>query len=177
MSGRWDRPLIGWLLGPHLARAYTRNYPNLSAKAILSPAGSEHYAEIADGGCVLDILSALINPQMGTFFRKDPTTDPDWRAALIANKAPNPPKGVPVFVGHGLADPLIDPAFSAGLAQRYCAAGVTVTTDWMTGVQHIGSSNSAAAAYLAWAANLLAGGTAPSTCGATPPVAPAPELK
>jgi hypothetical protein len=177
MASRWDRPLVGWLLGPHLARSYTRQYPNLSATAILSPAGQEHYAQIADDSCVFDPLSFLINPRMGTFFGGDPTTDPGWRAALIENKAPNPPAGVPVFVGHGLADPLIDPAFSVGLAQRYCAGGATVTTQWMPGVEHIGSSNSAAPDYLGWAEGLLAGDEAPSTCGETPPVAPAPELR
>lgn len=126
----WKRPLAGWLLGPHLVRAYTRQYPGLSADAILSAAGREHYAEIADDSCVLDILGVLINPQMGSFFGLDPTTDPAW---LIANKAPNPPQGVPVFVAHGLADPLIDPGLSVGLAQRYCAARVAVTTDWLPG--------------------------------------------
>ena len=177
MASRWDRPLVGWLLGPHLARSYTRHYPNLSAARILSSAGQEHYAQIADDSCVLDPLSFLINPQMGTFFGGDPTTDPDWRAALFENKAPNPPAGIPVFVGHGLDDPLIDPAFSVGLARRYCDAGATVTTEWMQGVEHIGSSNIAAPDYLAWVDGLLANTEAPSTCGEEPPVAPAPELR
>jgi pimeloyl-ACP methyl ester carboxylesterase len=176
MQSKWDRPLASWLLGPHLVRAWTRQYPNLDASAILTPAAREHYAEIADDSCLFDVLGALINPQMGLFLSGDPTTNPDWRAAFMANKAPDPPPGAPVFVGHGLADPLIDPSFSAGLVQRYCSAGASVRTVWMPGVEHIGSSTNAAPAYMDWLATLLSGGGAPNDCGAPLPVTPAPGL-
>lgn len=176
MQHSWDKPLAGWLLGTHLVRAWTRQYPNLDADAVLSDAGREHYQEIADDSCVFDILGALINPQMGPFFRTDPTTDPAWHAAFLANKAPLPPPGASVFIAHGLADPLIDPAYSAGVVERYCAAGSAVKTLWMAGVGHIDSSIVAAPTYLGWVADLLSGGQPPSNCGETPPVTPAPEF-
>lgn len=172
----WDRPLVGWLLGTHLVRAWTRQYPNLDADAVLSDAGREHYQEVADDSCVFDILGALINPRMGPFFGTNPTTDPAWHAAFLANKAPLPPQGVPVFIGHGLADPLIDPAYSAGVVERYCAAGASVRTLWMAGVQHIDSSIVAAPAYLQWVADLLPGAQPPSDCGEPLPVTPAEEF-
>jgi hypothetical protein len=173
----WDRPLPGWLLGPSLVRAWVRQYPSLDAGAVLSDAGREHYAEIADNGCIFDVLGFLVNPQMGTFFGKDPTSDPAWRAAFIANKAPLPPVGVPVFIGHGMADPLIDPGYSVRAVQRYCDAGAAVATHWMSGVGHIASSTDAAPAYVTWLSGLLAGGSAPSNCGEAPPVPAADELK
>jgi hypothetical protein len=177
LAHSWDKPLVGWLLGTHLVRAWTRQYPDLDADAVLSDAGREHYREVADDSCVFDILGALIDPRMGSFFGKDPTTDPAWHSALLTNKAPLPPAGVPVFIGHGLADPLIDPAYSAGVVQRYCAAGVGVKTLWMAGVQHIDSSIVAAPAYLGWVADLLAGGRPSSDCDQTPPVQPAQESR
>lgn len=177
MQSNWDRPLVTWLLGPHLARAWTRHYPNLDASRILTHAGSEHYAEVADKGCLFDVLGAVINPMMGPFLKEDPAIEPDWRAAFIANKAPLPPDGIPVFVGHGLADPLIDPSISAALVERYCAAGASVTALWMPGVEHILSSNNAAPAFMDWLAGLLSGGSATNNCGDALPVSPAPELK
>jgi hypothetical protein len=172
----WDRPLVGWLLGTHLVRAWTRRYPDLDASAVLSDAGREHYQEVADDSCVFDILGALINPRMGSFFDKDPTTDPAWHAAFLANKAPLPPGGTPVFIAHGLADPLIDPAYSAGVVERYCAAGADVKTLWMADVQHIDSNLAAAPTYLRWVADLLSGGQPPSDCGKPLPVEPAEEF-
>jgi hypothetical protein len=176
MEHAWDRPLVGWLLGTHLVRAWTQQYPNLDADSILSEAGREHYQEVADDSCIFDIVGAIINPRMGPLFGKDPTTDPAWHAAFLANRAPLPPQDAPVFIGHGLADPLIDPAFSAGVVERYCAAGASVMTHWMAGVQHIDSSIVAAPTYLQWVADLLSGGQAPSNCGDPLPITPAPEF-
>jgi hypothetical protein len=175
LADKWDRPVATWLLGPHLVRAYTRYYPHLSADRILTESARNHYVEIADRSCVFDLLGALLNPQIGAFLTRDPTTDPDWLEALIANQAPDPPDGVPVFAGHGLADPLIDPAITAALVGRYCGAGASVTAHWMADVGHIGSSNAAAAPYLEWVGGLFAGGPAPSTCGEPLPVPPAPS--
>ena len=127
---KWTSSLAGWLLGAPLTSAWTRYYPNLNPGAILTAAGQNHYQETAGTSCLNDILPILINPLMGAFFAKDPTTDPDWRKAFIANQAPLPPDGVPVFVAHGLDDTLIDPSLSTGLVSRYCDAGANVTTEW-----------------------------------------------
>lgn len=139
---------------------------------VVAAADYAEVAEVADDSCVFDIVGALVNPRMGAFFRGDPTAEPAWRKQFIANQAPLPPAGIPVFIGHGLDDPLIDPGFSVRLAQRYCAAGAAVETHWMPGVGHINSSIAAAPAYIDW----LAGGEAPSNCGDKEPVAAAVEL-
>lgn len=172
-----DKPLLGWLLGTHLVRAWTRQYPHLDPEPFLSDAGREHFAEVADNGCVFDPLNALMSSRMGTFLVGDPTASPEWRAAFAANKAPLPPDNVPVFIGHGLADPLIDPGISARLVERYCSAGARVTTLWMPGEGHIGSSNTAAPTYITWLADRLSGVTAPSNCGDALPMSPASELQ
>ena len=117
---KWTSSLAGWLLGAPLTTAWTRYYPDLNPGAILTTAGQNHYQETAGTSCLNDILPILVNPLMGAFFAKDPTTDPDWRKAFIANQAPLPPGGVPVFVAHGLDDMMIDPALSTGLVSRYC---------------------------------------------------------
>lgn len=173
----WDRPLVGWLLGPSIVRGWTRQYANLDAAAVLSDAGREHYAEVADHNCLLDILGVVVNPRMGAFFARDPTSDPGWREAFVTNQAPLPPAEIPVFIGHGLADPLIDPGYSARLMERYCADGASVTAHWMDGVQHIASSIDAAPAYMDWLTEVLAGQEAQSDCGEAMPVEPAPEME
>ena len=172
LSQKWDRPLATWLLGPHILRAYTRHYPHLKVDEILTEAGRNHYVEIADDSCVFDLLGALLNPQMGRLLTRDPTTDPDWNAALVANQAPDPPPGLPVFAGHGLADPLIDPGITAALVERYCAAGSAVNTHWMEGVEHIGSSNDGAPAYLDWLGAIQRDEQPANHCGEPLPVPP-----
>lgn len=86
-------------------RAYTRYYPHLSSDRILAEAARNHYVEIADRSCVWDLLGVVLNPRMGAFLTADPTNDADWLEALAANRAPDAPVGIPVFAGHGLADP------------------------------------------------------------------------
>jgi hypothetical protein len=123
VNGKWASPLIGWSFGPGLVYPWVRYYPNLDAALILTPAVLNHYQEIAVSGCLIDPLPAIVNPQMGAFFSKDPASDPAWRKAMIANQASLPPDGVPVFIGPGLADTLIDPSLSTRLASRYCDSG------------------------------------------------------
>ena len=155
---------------------WIRYYPNLEASAILSPAGLNHYQEMATTNCITDILPVLINPQMGDFLSKDPSTDPIWRQAFVANQAPLVPKGIPAFIGHGLADTLITPAFSAWLVTRYCANSTALATDWLSGVGHAEAAIQAAPQYIQWLAGIVAGQQPPSDCGKPLPVTPAQSL-
>ncbi len=173
---KWTSSLAGWLLGAPLTSAWTRYYPNLNPGAILTAAGQNHYQETAGTSCLNDILPILINPLMGAFFAKDPTTDPDWRKAFTANRAPLAPDGIPVFVAHGLDDTLIDPALSTGLVSRYCDAGANVTTDWQSGVGHGEAAIDAAPRYIDWLAGIAEGKTPASDCGKPLPVPPAQPL-
>lgn len=173
---KWTSPLAGWLLGPMAAYPWPRYYPGLSTNAILTPTGSNHYQEMALNNCLTDIGPALLNPTMGDFFAKDPSADPNWRKAFIANQAPLAPQGVPVFIAHGLADTLIDPAFSAWLVARYCANGTPVVTDWLAGVGHGEAAIVAEPQYSQWLASIVAGQTPTSDCAKPLPVAPAQPL-
>jgi pimeloyl-ACP methyl ester carboxylesterase len=172
----WNSPLVGWLLGPSLVSPWTRYYPNLDAKAILTPAGLNHYQEMAATNCISDLPPLLINPLMGDFLSRDPTTVPAWRTALLANQAPLLPKGVPAFIGHGLTDPLIYPGISAALLTRYCESGTTVAADWLPGVGHADSAIQAAPTYIQWLAGIIGGEPARSDCGKPMPVTPIPPL-
>jgi uncharacterized membrane protein HdeD (DUF308 family) len=175
-SAKWASPLAGWLLGPGLVYPWVRYYPNVAAATILTPAALNHYQEIAVSGCLLDPLPAIVNPLMGAFFSKDPTTDPAWRKAMIANQAPLPPDGVPVFIGHGLADTLIDPSLSTGLVARYCDKGANVTTEWIAGVGHGEAAIDAAPHYIQWLAGIAEGKAPASDCGKSLPAPPAQQL-
>lgn len=172
----WNSPLLGWLLGPFLVSPWTRYYSNLDANAILTPAGLNHYQEMAATNCITDLPPLLINPLMGDFLSRDPTTVPAWRTALLANQAPLLPKGVPAFIGHGLTDPLIYPGISAALVTRYCESGTTVAADWLPGVGHPDSAIHAAPAYIQWLAGIIGGEPPPSDCGKPLPVTPVPTL-
>jgi pimeloyl-ACP methyl ester carboxylesterase/uncharacterized membrane protein HdeD (DUF308 family) len=172
----WNSPLAGWLLGPIVVYAWTRYYPNLDANAILTPAGLDQYQEMALTNCLTDILPVLINPHMGDFLSKDPVTDPAWRQAFMANQAPIMPKGIPVFIGHGLSDPLINPSFSAWLVTRYCSNGTAVATDWLPGVGHGEAAIDAAPQYIQWLVRIVGGDAPSSDCGKPLPVTPAQPL-
>jgi pimeloyl-ACP methyl ester carboxylesterase len=176
VNTRWNAPLIGWILGPGLVYPWVRYYPNLDAAAILTPASLNHYQEVALSGCLIDPLPAIVNPLMGAFFSKDPSSDPTWRKAMIANQAPLPPDGVPVFIGHGLADTLIDPSLSTGLVSRYCDKGAKVTTEWIPSVGHGEAAIDAAPHYVDWLAAIAEGKAPASECGQPLPVPPAPQL-
>src|SRR5579871_313746 len=173
---QWKSSLIGWLLGPMVVYSWTRYYPNLSASAILTAAGRNQYQEIATTTCLNDLVPILVNPHMGAFLAKDPTTDPAWRQAFLANQAPLVPKDIPAFIGHGLADPLINPAFSAWLVTRYCANSTAITTDWLPGVGHGDAAIKAAPQYINWLAAIASGKQPTSDCGKPLPVAPAHPL-
>lgn len=169
----WRSPLAGWILGPYVIYPWTRYYPNLSARDVLTTVGLNHYQEMALNNCITDVLPAVINPRMGLFFSKDPITDSAWLKALVANQAPLVPKGIPVFIGHGLADPLINPAFSAWLVTRYCAHGSSVTTHWMPGVSHGEAAIEAAPNYITWLTDIISGKPVSSDCGKPLPISPA----
>ncbi len=168
----WTSPLAGWLLGPIFVYAWTHYRPNLDASAILTPTALTHYQEMALTNCQ-DVLPTVINPRMGDFFSKDPTTNVAWRQAFVASQAPLVPKGIPAFIGHGLSDTLINPAFSAWLVTRYCANGTAVATDWLPGVGHGEAAIEAAPQYIQWLAGIVAGEPPPSDCGKPLPVTPA----
>jgi pimeloyl-ACP methyl ester carboxylesterase/uncharacterized membrane protein HdeD (DUF308 family) len=172
----WNSPFVGWLFGPILVYLWTRYYPTLDANAILSPAGLNHYQEMAKTNCITDIPPAVINPLMGDFFSKDPATNTAWRQAFVANQAPLVPAGVPAFIGHGLADTLINPAFSAWLVTRYCANSTDVVTNWLPGVGHGNAAIQAAPQYIQWLATISGGHQPVSDCGKPLPVTPVQPL-
>ena len=121
-------------------------------------------------------VKKTLKGQMGDFLSKDPSTDPTWRQAFVANQAPLVPKGIPAFIGHGLADTLITPAFSAWLVTRYCANSTALATDWLSGVGHAEAAIQAAPQYIQWLAGIVAGQQPPSDCGKPLPVTPAQSL-
>lgn len=164
-----------WWVGSMVVRSYARAYPATAPSALLSDAARLRLPETSQAICDSEpwlLLPRLVELTMlGTFFSHPPQSDPAWRQALAENRAPLMTPGVPVFLAQGLSDPLLLPKYTAGLVQRYCAAGTAVTTDWMRGVSHDGSVESGPAA-IAWLADRVAGRPAPSSCADPLPVTP-----
>ncbi|QIS06043.1 hypothetical protein F5X71_30380 [Nocardia brasiliensis] len=161
----------GWAVVPFLTTQFPKVYPNLDPTALLTPQAALRNREIAAAGCAATPFSALLPrltalPGMGEYFKGDPLADPAWRRAFEENRAPDMPPGIPVYLAHGLDDELVPPKFTAALAQRYCAAGTDVTTQWNPGVGHDNENEQAVAPkVLEWFTARLAGQSPPGTCG------------
>lgn len=145
-----------WWVGSMIARVWPRVYPAVRPEAVLTPEGLGRYHEVATAVCDTDILAgvprAVALSRFPAFFRVVPLTDPDWRAALEGNRAPDMPPGIPVLLAQGTEDELVPPSLTRSLVDRYCAAGTRVEAVWLDGVGHDGSAE-AGPAVLDWFAD------------------------
>lgn len=142
-----------WWVGSMIARVYPEVYPAARPEAILTPEGLGRYREVSTAICDTDMVAAVPRAvamsRFGAFFAVDPMSDPDWRAALEDNRAPDMPPGVPVLLAQGTEDKLVEPRFTRSLVDRYCAMGTPVAALWLDGVGHDGSTE-AAPSVLEW---------------------------
>ncbi|ASF11811.1 hypothetical protein NBRGN_006_00210 [Nocardia brasiliensis NBRC 14402] len=171
LQARPPQLVNGWAVVPFLTTQFPKAYPNLDPNALLTPQAALRNREIAAAGCAATPFSALLPrltalPGLGDYFKGDPLADPAWRKAFEENRAPDMPPGIPVYLAHGLDDELVPAKFTAALAQRYCAAGIDVTTQWNPGVGHDNDNEMAVAPkVLDWFSARLAGQSPPGTCG------------
>ncbi|HEY3249217.1 MAG TPA: lipase family protein [bacterium] len=170
------RSAIGWVIGPEVVRVWPDVYPGLAPSDVASPAGLRNYQRLA-AECVFHssmAIEAEIRSKLGeSFFARDPSTVPAWRARAEENTPTPLAPAVPVLIAQGLADEVVLPNTTSLLAQRWCAAHSRLTMLWLKATNHVQVAGVAGPAVTAWLRQRAAGVTATATCGATLPVPPA----
>lgn len=108
-----------------------------------------------------EVATARVLP----FLAIDPTTTEPW-AGILADNTPNAPIDVPVFVGQGLDDPIVNPDSTLRAMQARCDAGEQVTYTTYPGVGHTTAGSTAAPDAMAFIGTLFNGDSPASNCGA-----------
>ncbi len=179
----WDSPL-NWGIGAEVAVSYPLAYPNLSTDDVMTPAGQEHYKDVA-GECLiagsLDSrkLAALGESQA---FKVNPMTVPDWAAALTAQNAKPVPASVPVLVTQSINDGVVTPQSIGAMQKEWCAAGSMLQVDWLGPLRgsadklsvltHMYEGAVGGSLATPWLSQRFAGAAPVSNCDTPPLVAP-----
>jgi alpha-beta hydrolase superfamily lysophospholipase len=166
---------IAWVIGPEIVEAWPRIYPGLDPDALLTDAARRNTARIAQDCILTAFVEGTVREEVfrQEYFDGNPLDVPAWASALRAETVPLPPADLPVFLAQGTADTVVLPNTTALLIERYCDAGVDLTTHWMPGVSHIPAANDAGPAVTAWLQARFAGEEPTSTCTEPLPVEPA----
>jgi len=115
----------------------------------LTPQG-RRMTQLADEQSYYRILRESIVTSPGQILATDLNTDPAFQKMLAALDPPVGRFGRPVFIGHGTADTLADPAASAALADDLAAAGTQVHLEMFPGTDHIGTLAASLPATRRW---------------------------
>ncbi len=108
------------------------------------------------GTSCLDTLLPFRHYLPQDVFRVNPTRDP-VTAQVLALKTPRPQRlDAPLFMGQGLADPVIDPAVTDAFPAAVAAAGTPVTNRTYPGVNHFDVPVASLPDVLAWLRTLPA---------------------
>jgi pimeloyl-ACP methyl ester carboxylesterase len=139
-------------------------YPSLAADdSLLSPDGRQALTEV-DTQCLGDALGAFRDRDPRMLLAGLPIDQSRWHDALEANRAGDRPTDVPIFIYHGADDPLVPPALSAQLLERYCALGVTASRTVYPGTNHTSVIAAALDDITGYLSARLEGVPAPSDC-------------
>ena len=112
-----------------------------------------------------EVATARVLP----FLAIDPTTTQPW-AGILAGNTPSAPIDVPIFVGQGLTDPIIDPASTLRAMQVRCDNDEQVVLTTYPGVGHVAAGKVSAPDAMAWIGQLFAGADPVSNCDDLPAV-------
>jgi hypothetical protein len=82
----------------------------------------------------------------------------------VAENTPNGPIDVPVLVGQGAKDPIVNPGVQARWVARRCAAGQEIDFRRYPQRQHTDIMGSAGPDLVVWTRKLFAGATVPAGC-------------
>ena len=74
-----------------------------------------------------------------------------------------------MYLAQGMDDTVVLASSNIKLNADWCAAGVTIDSLWLPGVNHQDTSVVAGPAVMEWAAARFAGEAPPNTCGTPPP--------
>jgi pimeloyl-ACP methyl ester carboxylesterase len=175
LNQQWDTG-VGWAIGAEVLEAWPNAYPELNAKQLTTRVGQRNYARIANE-CVLEGgLEAQARTAIGQqIFRTNPSADPLWGARIDQNTPRPLPRDIPVMVIQGLADTIVLPNTTTLLVERWCAAGSTLTAAWLGDQGHITLGKVGGPLATTWLQQRFDGVPAPTTCGTSLPVPPAPS--
>jgi pimeloyl-ACP methyl ester carboxylesterase len=133
-----QNPTVEKMLGPYVARAYSRFYPDIKFEAALRPAALKAAHEIVN-------LCSFAPPQdpqeilaLATAFDGAALAIPANRAlvARLIQNVPDQPIAAPLLIAQGLADAVIVPAVTNEYVDRRCAAGQPLEYWLLKGLDH-----------------------------------------
>ena len=172
MQAQWDTP-IGWVIGPAVAISWPLVNPDLPTAGIISQAGLDNTNRL-QAACVTDAaIEAVVREKAGQqYFDVNPSQNSAW-FEVAKSQTPTPlPASMPFMLAQGTGDDVVLPGPNALLQNLWCAAGSTITTLWMGGVNHMAAANVAGPAVVPWINDRFHDVPAGRTCGTAPPVPP-----
>lgn len=151
--------------GLMLDAGFLAAYPDLPIDAVADATAQPLLDQVGDtcSDEAFDLASELTTAQ------PDPSTDPEWLAALEANSPGAVAPSGPVLIFHGDADTTVPPTLSKSIRDDYCALGATVQRTVYPGSDHITVIFSAIGEIQGWIIDRLDGVSAPDNCAATQP--------
>jgi pimeloyl-ACP methyl ester carboxylesterase len=131
-------PTVEKMLGPYVARAYSRFYPDITFETALRPVALKSARQIVN----LCGFAPPEDPQQilalaGTF--DGPALAIPGNRALVARLAqniPDQPIAAPLLIVQGLADPVVPPAATNEYVEQRCAAGQYLEYWTFAGLDH-----------------------------------------
>ena len=108
-------------------------------------------------------IHAIATPLIGKYVTSDPSTTEPWQTLLAENSAGGSPIDIPIFIGQGLSDKLVDPAATTEFVAGLCAKGEDVSYHSYPGITHALAAYASLPALAVWLARVEAG-QSPSTC-------------
>jgi len=161
----------GSVFASFVISAYSAVYPDVSFHRYVRP-GAEVTVQQMAGRClaapetfvsVLALLALVDDPNI---LAADPTTGP--LGNRLTQNIPPPPAGIPVLLGQGKADELIDFDMQLLYAAKMCAQGGEVDFRGYAGLGHlplVEPGSTAIADALTWTADRFAGAALSDRCG------------
>lgn len=161
----------GSVFGSYVIEAYTETYPDVDFNRYITPTARTLVREMAsrclsEPGVLVSVLSALSIAKDRSIFTADPTSGPFGER--LRENTPTGPISAPLFIGQGLADPLIDPAMQQAYVDARCAAGQPVEYRTYAGRGHmevVAPDSPLIGDLLEWTTARLTHEPALSTCG------------
>jgi acetyl esterase/lipase len=128
----------GPIFGGYTIWAYSNTYDDVTLDEYIRPGArfsQEKLVErcLSDPSMVADIMSVLV---------REPFTRIDVHEGPLLNRltenVPASPMGVPLFVGQGEADPLVEPSVQAAYVENLCGQGQGIEYHTYAGLDHLG---------------------------------------
>jgi pimeloyl-ACP methyl ester carboxylesterase len=155
-------------LGPYVARAYSRFYPDMTFEQAIRPEALAAAREIA-GLCGFLPAEEPVRAAALTTTFEGPALATRTNAALSARLAQNDPDRpipAPVAIAQGAEDDVVPPAVTAGYVEERCAAGQRLEYWTFAGLDHgmVQPGSPLEEPLMAWTAARFANQPPPAGC-------------